>query len=100
MATSAASLYVTNPTLVNLTKLAASAGVAEFPVKTRVNLNNGKVAVYVIAGGVITVSASVGNFDADGTASSSAGPYISMADTTAAAGNYLWVRTSADEVLP
>jgi len=100
MATSAGSYYATEPTLIDFTKIDPAPGV--FPVKMRVKLNNGKIAVYAIAGGAIGpgVSGSAGALDVSGTTSASAGPYLSMAAVTTSAGEYFWVRSSADEVYP
>lgn len=103
MATSAGSLYALQAGVFNLTRVSPAPGI--FPVKTRVNLNNGKVAVYAIAGGTIAPSTSALALATLGTASAgasagSAGPWIAMNEITASAGEYIWLRTSADEVLP
>jgi len=102
MATSAGSYYATEPTLVDFTKIRTSAEGGEFPIKTRIKLNNGKIAVYARAGGAIGpgVSGSCGALDVSGTTSASAGPFLSMAAVTTSAGDYFWVRSSADEAYP
>lgn len=103
MATSAGSFYATSPLAgTDFTKIRTSTEGPEFPIKTRVNLNNGKIAIYLIAGDAIGpgISGSTGGAALSGTASASAGPFMSMAGVTTSAGDYFWARTSADQALP
>lgn len=53
-----------------------------------------RVAIYVKALNTIGPSAAVA-IDASAGASASAGGYISLADTTALAGDFIWARSSA-----
>jgi len=106
MATSATVFYATEPTIVRLSEVrSSSAHGPRFPIKTRIKLNNGKVAIYARAGGAINPSTSVLALAANGTASAgssagTAGPWVSMNDTTTSAGDYFWLRSSADEAYP
>lgn len=52
-------------------------------------------AMYVKAGQVVTVSSNIALGGTDGTVSVSAGGWISMNSVTTAAGDWIWVRTSA-----
>ena len=102
MATSAGSYYATEPTLVDFTKIRTSAEGGEFPIKTRIKLNNGKIAVYARSKTTVSpgVSGSCSALGVSGTTSTSAGPFMSMAAVTTSAGDYFWVRSSADEAYP
>lgn len=54
-------------------------------------------AIYVKAGSILTVSASLA-VNADGTVSASAGGLIGMNAVTTVAGDWIWARTSAPNI--
>ena len=103
MATSTQTYYCLEPGIINLTRVTPAPGT--HPVKTRVKLNNGKIAIYAIAGGALSPSTSAFAIAASGTASAgasagTAGPWVSMNEITTSAGDYIWMRSSADEIYP
>lgn len=107
MATSATSLYpVGDMAGADLTKVRTSAQGPEFAVRTRVRLNNGKIAMYVVTSSQIGPSATVSLAGVAGTVTltaltGSVGALMTMNDvTTSADHSYLWVHTIADQSLP
>jgi len=103
MATSATVYYCLEATIVDLTKVAPAPGI--HPLEMRVKLNNGKIAIYAIAGGALPPSTSTLALGTSGTASAgasagTAGPWVSMNGVSASAGEYIWMRSSADEAYP